>query len=130
MAGSERQSKTKATGQRLKEAQAINKSLSSLGNVIHALSHGEKVIPYRDSKLTMVMSDSLGGNAKTLMFVNVSPVDYNTEETINSLLYAQRVRKVRNKAQKLKPGSDSDEQLAALKEENARLKEQLARFAQ
>ena len=130
LAGSERQSKTKATGQRLKEAQAINKSLSSLGNVIHALSHGEKVIPYRDSKLTMVMSDSLGGNAKTLMFVNVSPVDYNTEETINSLLYAQRVRKVRNKAQKLKPGSDSDEQLAALKEENARLKEQLARFAQ
>ena len=64
LAGSEKQSKTGATDDRLKEAQAINKSLSALGNVISALSTGEKYIPYRDNKLTQLMSDSLGGNAK------------------------------------------------------------------
>jgi hypothetical protein len=77
LAGSERADKTGAGAERLKEAQSINKSLSALGNVISALSEGEKFIPYRNNKLTLLMQDSLGGNAKTLMFVNFSPADYN-----------------------------------------------------
>ena len=100
LAGSERVSKTDATGERLKEAQAINKSLSALGNVISALSTNEKWVPYRDNKLTQLMSDSLGGNAKTLMFVNLSPVDYNADETLSSLVYASRVKLIVNSAEK------------------------------
>lgn len=69
----------------MKEAQAINKSLSALGDVISSLAQGEPHIPYRNHKLTMLMSDSLGGNAKTLMFVNVSPAESSLEETQNSL---------------------------------------------
>ena len=67
------------------KAQAINKSLSALGDVIGSLTSSEKHIPYRNHKLTMLLSDSLGGNAKTLMFVNASPADYNTAETNNAL---------------------------------------------
>ena len=63
------------TKARLKEAQSINKSLSALGDVISCLSTGQKFIPYRNNKLTMLLSDGLGGNAKTLMFVNLSPAD-------------------------------------------------------
>ena len=77
LAGSERVKKTDASGERLQEAQSINKSLSALGDVIAALSAGEKFVPYRNNKLTLLMSDSLGGNAETLMFVNFSPADYN-----------------------------------------------------
>eukprot|EP01135_Chromosphaera_perkinsii_P004123 Nk52_evm30s270 gene=Nk52_evmTU30s270 len=100
LAGSERVGKTGATAQRLKEAQSINKSLSALGDVISALSTGESFVPYRNNKLTQLMSDSLGGNAKTLMFVNVSPADYNCDETIISLTYASRVKLITNDAQK------------------------------
>merc|ERR1712226_898266 len=76
-----------------------NRSLSALGNVISALSDPDtKHIPYRDNKLTLVMSDSLGGNAKTLMFVNISPADYNSEETQTSLVYAARVKLITNQA--------------------------------
>jgi hypothetical protein len=96
LAGSERADKTGASSERLKEAQSINKSLSALGNVISALSDGVKFIPYRDNKLTQLMQDSLGGNAKTLMFVNFSPADYNSDETISSLTYATRVKKITN----------------------------------
>jgi len=85
---------------------SINKSLSALGAVISALSTNEKFIPYRDNKLTQVMQDSLGGNAKTLMFVNISPADYNKEETIGSLGYASRVKTITNSATK---ASDSEE---------------------
>lgn len=82
--GSERADKTGASAERLKEAQNINKSLSALGDVIAALSEGNaKFIPYRNNKLTQLMQDSLGGNAKTLMFVNFSPADYNADETVS-----------------------------------------------
>lgn len=91
-------SQTEATGNTLKEAQNINKSLSALGNVIAALSEGEKHIPYRSNKLTQLMQDSLGGNAKTLMFVNFSPADYNCDETYSALNYATRVKKIVNNA--------------------------------
>ncbi|PIK59428.1 hypothetical protein BSL78_03641 [Apostichopus japonicus] len=85
LAGSERAAKTGATAEQLKEANSINKSLSALGDVISALSSEQQFIPYRNNKLTMLMQDSLGGNAKTLMFVNISPADYNAEETVVSL---------------------------------------------
>lgn len=100
LAGSERAAKTGATAEQLKEAQSINKSLSALGDVISALSSEQQFIPYRNNKLTMLMQDSLGGNAKTLMFVNISPADYNTDETITSLTYASRVKLITNDAQK------------------------------
>lgn len=96
LAGSERVSKTEATAERLKEGRAINKSLTALGDVISALSSNESHIPYRNNKLTMLMSDSLGGSAKTLMFVNVSPANYNQEETTMSLFYAARVKMIVN----------------------------------
>lgn len=96
LAGSERVKKTDATADRLREGRAINKSLTALGDVISALSSGESHIPYRNNKLTMLMSDSLGGTAKTLMFVNVSPADYNREETLMSLYYASRVKLITN----------------------------------
>ncbi|KAI4367309.1 hypothetical protein MLD38_023060 [Melastoma candidum] len=86
LAGSERIKKSGSAGSQLKEAQSINKSLSALGDVISALSSGGQHIPYRNHKLTMLMSDSLGGNAKTLMFVNVSPAESNLDETYNSLM--------------------------------------------
>ncbi|KAL3866569.1 hypothetical protein ACJMK2_043857, partial [Sinanodonta woodiana] len=85
LAGSERVGKTGAAAQQLKEAMSINKSLSALGDVISALSSDQQFIPYRNNKLTMLMQDSLGGNAKTLMFVNISPADYNMDETVISL---------------------------------------------
>ena len=78
LAGSERISKTGVSGDRLKEAQKINLSLSALGNVISALVDGKSQhIPYRDSKLTRLLQDSLGGNTKTIMIANCSPADYN-----------------------------------------------------
>lgn len=94
LAGSERLSKSLATGDRLKEAQAINKSLSALGNVIESLHKKTSHVPYRNSKLTFLLQDSLGGNAKTLMFINVSPSKDDAEETMCSLLFATRARKV------------------------------------
>ncbi|XP_039124064.1 kinesin-like protein KIN-14I isoform X2 [Dioscorea cayenensis subsp. rotundata] len=96
LAGSERVKKSGSAGKQLKEAQSINKSLSALGDVISALASDGQHIPYRNHKLTMLMSDSLGGNAKTLMFVNVSPAESNLDETQNSLVYASRVRCITN----------------------------------
>jgi len=98
LAGSERQSKTQATGDRLKEAQKINLSLSALGNVIAALVNGKSThIPYRDSKLTRLLQDSLGGNTKTVMVAAVSPADYNYDETLSTLWYASRAKSIKNK---------------------------------
>ncbi|XP_054162306.1 osmotic avoidance abnormal protein 3-like [Oppia nitens] len=98
LAGSERQGKTGATGDRLKEATKINLSLSALGNVISALVDGKsKHIPYRDSKLTRLLQDSLGGNTKTLMVACLSPADNNYDETLSTLRYANRAKNIKNK---------------------------------
>jgi len=83
-AGSERLSRTEATGERLKEAQSINKSLSSLGDVMAALARKDKHVPYRNSKLTYFLQDSLGGDSKTVMFVNISPTLASAQETVGS----------------------------------------------
>lgn len=99
LAGSERQAKTGATGQRLKEATKINLSLSTLGNVISALVDGKSShIPYRNSKLTRLLQDSLGGNSKTAMVANIGPADYNYDESISTLRYANRAKNIQNKA--------------------------------
>ncbi|KAL8622264.1 Kinesin-like protein kif3a [Nucella lapillus] len=99
LAGSERQAKTGATGQRLKEATKINLSLSTLGNVISSLVDGKSThIPYRNSKLTRLLQDSLGGNSKTVMVANMGPADYNYDETISTLRYANRAKNIKNKA--------------------------------
>lgn len=99
LAGSERQSKTGATGQRLKEASKINLSLSTLGNVISALVDGKSThVPYRNSKLTRLLQDSLGGNSKTIMCANVGPAEYNYDETISTLRYANRAKNIKNTA--------------------------------
>jgi len=92
LAGSERVEKSGAQGQAMKEAQNINKSLSALGDVIAALQAKEKHIPYRNSKLTFLLQDCLGGNAKCLMFCNVSPAMSNHNETLCSLRFAARAR--------------------------------------
>ena len=98
LAGSERQSKTESTGERFIEATKINLSLTCLGSVINKLVSGkQQYIPYRDSKLTMLLQDSLGGNTKTVMIANVGPADYNYDETLNTLWYAQRAKKIKNK---------------------------------
>ncbi|XP_071092118.1 kinesin-like protein KIFC3 [Haliotis cracherodii] len=94
LAGSERVSKSGADGARLKEAQNINKSLSCLGDVIHALRSKQNHVPYRNSRLTYLLQDSLGGDSKTLMIVQVAPVERNVSETTCSLNFAQRVRSV------------------------------------
>lgn len=97
LAGSERQSKTQSSGQRLKEATKINLSLSVLGNVISALVDGKSThIPYRNSKLTRLLQDSLGGNSKTVMCASISPADINYAETISTLRYAARAKSIQN----------------------------------
>ncbi|CAK1583428.1 unnamed protein product [Parnassius mnemosyne] len=99
LAGSERIKKTKASGERLKEGVKINQGLLALGNVISALGDGtsRSYISYRDSKLTRLLQDSLGGNSLTLMVACVSPADYNLDETVSTLRYADRARRIRNK---------------------------------
>ncbi|KAF7829264.1 kinesin-like protein KIN-14R [Senna tora] len=92
LAGSERLAKTDAQGMRLKEAQNINRSLSALGDVISALASKSSHIPYRNSKLTHLLQDSLGGDSKALMFVQISPSDQDLSETLSSLNFATRVR--------------------------------------
>jgi kinesin family protein 3/17 len=98
LAGSERQSKTNATGQRLEEAIKINLSLTCLCQVISALTDSKaSYVPYRDSQLTRMLQDSLGGNTKTVMIANIGPADYNFEETVNTLRWASRAKSIQNK---------------------------------
>lgn len=124
LAGSERQSKTGAKGKRLKEAAKINLSLSALGNVISALVDGKSThVPYRDSKLTRLLQDSLGGNAKTVMIATVGPSHKHFDESLATLRYASRAKNIKNK-----PRINEDPKDALLREfqeEIARLKAQL-----
>jgi hypothetical protein len=104
LAGSERIKKTKAEGDRLREGISINGGLLALGNVISALGDEEKLkggrlpvhVPYRDSKLTRMLQDSLGGNSRTLMIACISPADSNFEESLSTLKYANRARNIKN----------------------------------
>ncbi|XP_038190807.1 LOW QUALITY PROTEIN: kinesin-like protein KIF17 [Arvicola amphibius] len=126
LAGSERQSKTGATGERLKEATKINLSLSALGNVISALVDGRcKHIPYRDSKLTRLLQDSLGGNTKTLMVACLSPADNNYDESLSTLRYANRAKNIKNK-----PRINEDPKDALLREYQEEIKRLKAILAQ
>ncbi|CAE6075701.1 unnamed protein product [Arabidopsis arenosa] len=102
LAGSERAKRTGSGGVRLKEGIHINRGLLALGNVISALGDEKKRkegahVPYRDSKLTRLLQDSLGGNSKTVMIACISPADINAEETLNTLKYANRARNIQNK---------------------------------
>ncbi|CAG8631502.1 24688_t:CDS:2 [Cetraspora pellucida] len=101
LAGSERLKRTAASGDRAREGISINSGLLALGNVISALGDPSKArhtthVPYRDSKLTRLLQDSLGGNAQTLMIACVSPIEYNINETISTLKYANRARNIKN----------------------------------
>ncbi|KAM5248681.1 kinesin-like protein KIF17 [Ctenodactylus gundi] len=126
LAGSERQSKTGATGERLKEATKINLSLSALGNVISALVDGRcKHIPYRDSKLTRLLQDSLGGNTKTLMVACLSPANDNYDETLSTLRYANRAKNIKNK-----PRINEDPKDALLREYQEEIRKLRAILAQ
>ena len=98
LAGSEKQKKTGATGTRLKEANATNKSLTTLGVVIRSLVEGKPHIPYRDSKLTRILSESLGGNSRTTVIVTCSPSLLNCEETKSTLMFGHNTKRVRNRA--------------------------------
>ncbi|CAO1629670.1 unnamed protein product [Parajaminaea phylloscopi] len=105
LAGSERLKRTAAQGERAKEGISINAGLHALGNVISALGDPAKAkrtthIPYRDSKLTRLLQDSLGGNACTLMIACVAPTEFNVGETINTLQYANRARNIKNRAER------------------------------
>uniref|UniRef100_A0A2S2NYZ2 Chromosome-associated kinesin KIF4 n=1 Tax=Schizaphis graminum TaxID=13262 RepID=A0A2S2NYZ2_SCHGA len=120
LAGSERSKKTKATGERFKEGVNINKGLLSLGNVITSLCEKSAHISYRDSKLTRLLQDSLGGNSVTLMIACISPADYNMDETVSTLRYANRALQIKNK-----PVINQDPitaQISALSKENHDLK--------
>jgi kinesin family member 1 len=130
LAGSERQEATGATGDRLKEGAAINLSLSMLGNVIMALAQNsdsskkQVVVPYRDSVLTKLLMNALGGNSKTIMIAAISPAEINYDETVSTLRYADGTKKIKTKAT---INEDPTEKLIkSLKEENERLKKMLA----
>ncbi|MCO5600395.1 hypothetical protein L7F22_054507 [Adiantum nelumboides] len=132
LAGSERVDKSEATGDRLKEAQHINKSLSALGDVISALAQKNAHVPYRNSKLTQLLQDSLGGQAKTLMFVHISPDEESYLETMSTLKFAERVASVELGAAHLNKESgdvrDLKDQIVFLKDVLAKRDAELERF--
>lgn len=129
LAGSEKAGQTGATGDRLKEGSEINKSLSCLGNVIKALvdrQNGNKkiVVPYRDSSLTRMLQNALGGNSKTYMICAIRPGAKYYEESCNTLKYADRAKQIKNQA--VINENPQDKLIRELKEENERLKKMLA----
>nr|DAD39711.1 TPA_asm: hypothetical protein HUJ06_014034 [Nelumbo nucifera] len=132
LAGSERVDRSEATGERLREAQHINKSLSALGDVIFALAQKSSHVPYRNSKLTQVLQSSLGGQAKTLMFVQLNPDLDSYSETISTLKLAERVSGVElGAARSHKEGRDVRElleQVASLKDTIAKKDEEIERL--
>lgn len=135
LAGSERAQSTKCKGLRFKEGANINKSLLALGNCINKLADGCKHIPYRDSNLTRILKDSLGGNCQTLMIANISPSSLTYEDTYNTLKYASRAKKIRTtlrqnvmstnmpKEYLMKRCNDQVSEIEKLKAENEKLKE-------
>jgi len=124
LAGSEKHSKTETTGKHLIEGIKINLSLTILGNVISKLVSGKSIhIPYRESLLTKLLCDSLGGNTKTVMIANVGPADMNADETINTLRYADSAKKIKNKP--VINEDPKDAQLRKIQEEIESLKKQL-----
>merc|ERR1711936_389342 len=145
LAGSERGSATSSRGAaRFREGANINKSLLALGNCINALAEGSKYVPYRNSKLTRLLKDSIGGNCRTVMISNVSPSSMTYEDTYNTLRYADRAKKIKIKLKKnvlsvdfqvgqyakivedLKVQlSECKARVTALEDENVELKQQL-----
>lgn len=125
LAGSEKSKKTGATGATFKEGININLSLSTLGNVISVLVDGNKntIPPYRDSKLTRLLQDSLGGNSKTIMIAAIGPADYNYEESLSTLRYASRAKSIKN-APKINE-NPKDAKLRNMQDEIEALRKQL-----
>eukprot|EP01088_Endostelium_zonatum_P013652 TRINITY_DN2837_c0_g1_i1.p1 TRINITY_DN2837_c0_g1~~TRINITY_DN2837_c0_g1_i1.p1 ORF type:complete len:1343 (-),score=433.86 TRINITY_DN2837_c0_g1_i1:127-4155(-) len=127
LAGSERAASTGASGATLKEGAQINLSLSTLGRVISALAEGDTkgkvIVPYRDSVLTLILKESLGGNAKTIMIAAISPADVNFDETLGTLRYAERAKMIKNKA--IINEDPNTKMVRELREEIAKLKAQL-----
>lgn len=127
LAGSERQKTSGAEGERLKEAANINKSLSTLGHVIMVLVDGANArtrhVPYRDSRLTFLLQDSLGGNSKTMIIANVSPSICSATETLNTLKFAQRAKLIQNNAV---VNEDASGDIMVLQQQIQLLKEELA----
>ncbi|KAK9760112.1 hypothetical protein K7432_016191, partial [Basidiobolus ranarum] len=119
LAGSEKVGKTGASGQTLEEAKMINKSLTSLGMVINALTDGKSThVPYRDSKLTRILQESLGGNSRTTLIINCSPSSYNDAETLSTLRFGTRAKTIKNKA-KVNQDLSPEELKAMLKQSKA-----------
>ena len=133
LAGSEKAGQTGATGDRLKEGCAINKSLSVLGKVISCLADKAMgkakgdVVPYRDAALTRILQTALGGNSKTIMVCALSPSFMNYEETLSTLRYAERAKKIQNKA--MINESVQDKIIRELKEENGKLRKMIKEIA-
>jgi hypothetical protein len=130
LAGSERAGKTGATGERLAEGSSINKSLSTLGKVITTLARKasgqlgkNEVIPYRESKLTRILQNALGGNSKTTMIAAISPALFNFDETFSTLRYADAVKSIKNTA--VVNETAQEKLIRELKEENEKLKAML-----
>ncbi|XP_013881945.1 kinesin-like protein KIF21A isoform X1 [Austrofundulus limnaeus] len=129
LAGSERLKRTGATGDRAKEGISINCGLLALGNVISALGDRSKRtshVPYRDSKLTRLLQDSLGGNSQTMMIACISPSDRDFMETLNTLKYANRARNIKNKV--MVNQDKASQQISALRTEIARLQMELMEY--
>ncbi|XP_041527712.1 kinesin-like protein KIF21A isoform X21 [Microtus oregoni] len=129
LAGSERLKRTGATGERAKEGISINCGLLALGNVISALGDKSKRathVPYRDSKLTRLLQDSLGGNSQTIMIACVSPSDRDFMETLNTLKYANRARNIKNKV--MVNQDRASQQINALRSEITRLQMELMEY--